>query len=68
MTPLPPDPVGNSRLVQVVRQILRALRERDIIPDPTVEVSKYPMQGSRVRAKGAPRGGGGSGTDDLTWV
>lgn len=67
MTPLPREPSGSGLLVQTVRQLIRCLRERQIIPDPSVELI-HTENGTRIKAKGGRGGGGGGGTDDLTWL
>lgn len=56
MTPLPKEPTGSDPLVQTVRQIIRCLRERRIIVDPSIEVS-HTSQGTRIGVRKRPGGG-----------
>jgi hypothetical protein len=59
MTIIPRDPSGDSALVQTVKQILKCLRERTIIPDQTTTQCEYTPQGTKVKVIG--RGGRGGG-------
>lgn len=68
MTPIPKDPTGPHGIVQTIREILRCLREREIIKDPSVEITRTP-EGTRIKAKGAGRGGtGGGDQDEMVWL
>lgn len=66
MTPIPQEPSGNSGLVQTIKGILRCLRERQIIQDPTLKIERT-ANGTKLTVVGVQSGGGG-GNDDLCWL
>lgn len=68
ITPLPQNPAGDTALVQTIRTLIKCVRERTIIPDPTIQVERT-TQGTKVKAKAGKGGGGGSTAGDLpVWL
>lgn len=65
-TRLPREASGSSDLVEAFNTVLRCLRERTILPDPSVEITQTP-NGVRIKAKGGKGGSGGS-TEEPVWL
>lgn len=66
MTPLPKEPSGDHPLVQTVRLIIRCLRERQIIDDPSVLIERT-ANGMRIKARGG-RTSGSPSNDKPVWL
>jgi hypothetical protein len=66
MTQLPREPSGDHPLVQTVRQIIRCLRERTVISDPSLQIERT-SNGIRIKPI-ARSGGGGTTKDKPVWL
>lgn len=66
MTPLPIEPAGDHPLVEVIRRLIRCLRERTPISGPNADVQRF-AEGFRIEPK-PPRGGGAPGKDKPVWL
>jgi hypothetical protein len=67
MTPLPKEPTGGHALEQTIKQLIRCVRERTIIPTPGVRVSRG-NNGTALAIEANGKGRSSPSGDEPVWL